>query len=293
MIHSRLRHIWTAGLVMAVAGTAMADDLLPPPFQVEGLVSYREPYRVEGLTRYRDWDATPGALDGPFVVVDLGGAQDRLLPVEEWPDALATIIGTKGHLVAIRHDIVRTCEHPCGPTEYEECHFSALYRPETPVAAIGTPLIAIEGRHDLEGFRLSAGKPAAGGSLALASGLSSTLWGDRAQFGFQDLSDDGRRLTLASDRPQLDGTRWQECRAEDHGPVQRLQCGSSNGALLSEGRPILVSIEEGVISVFATFSVRDQSYIVAQRGYTTGLLARTAQGWQGLVRTAGHALTCG
>lgn len=282
-----------AGLSLFLAGAALADSLLPPPLQVEGLVSYREPYRVEHLARYQDRDAEPGALEGPFVVVDFGPARVGLLGEDEWPDQFATIVGTEGHLRATRHDLVRTCEHPCGPVEYEICHFSVLYRPDSPIVEIGTPLIAIEGRHEIENFEPAISRPSSLEALSLTPGLPPSNWGGQSQYGFRDWSDDDRSLTVASDRPQIDGIRWRNCSVEDYGTLQRLQCGPGNGALISEGHPVVVSVEQGSVSAFATFTVREQSYTVVQRGYDAGLLTRTAQGWRELVRTARRPLTCG
>ena len=275
-----------------LAGTAFADGLLPRPLQVEGLVSYREPYRVERLARYQDLEPEPGTLDGPFIVVDFGPARIGQLIEDAWPDQYATIVGTEGHLEATRHDLVRSCEFPCGPVEFEICHFSAIYRSDTPVAEIGTPLIAIEGRHDLEDFQPVDARPATLDSLSLSPDLSSTIWSDGSQSGFRDPSDESRSLTLASDDPQRDGVRWQDCSVEDHGALQRLQCGPLNGALLSEGRPVLLSREEGAVSAFATFTARGQSYTLVQRGYNAGLLAETARGWRGLAKPARRLLIC-
>ena len=275
------------------AGPARADSLLPRPLQVEGLISYREPYRVERFARYPDLEAEPGTLEGPFVAVDFGPARIGQLIEDEWPDQYATIVGTQGHVEATRHDVVRTCEFPCGPAQFEICHFSAVYRPVSSIAEIGTPLIAIEGRHQLEDFQPVAGRTASLESLSLAPGLSSPIWTGGAQYGFRDWSGDGRSLTLASDQPQHDGIRWQDCSAEEYGGLQRLQCGSGNGALLSEGRPVMLSLEQGRLSAHATFEARGQSYTLVQRGYNAGLLARTSQGWLGLVRTARRPLICG
>lgn len=281
-----------ASSCLFLAGPALADGPLPRPLQVEGVVSYREPYRVERFARYRDMDAVPGTLEGPFIAVDFGPARIGQLVEDEWPDQYATIVGTEGYLEATRHDLVRTCEFPCGPVRQEICHFSALYQSETPIADIGTPLIAIEGRHDLEDFQPVDARPASLESLSPAPGLSSPTWSDGAQYGFRDWSDESRSLTLASDDPQRDGTQWQDCSADDYGELQRLQCGPGNGALLSEGRPVLLSAGRGAVTAFATFSVRGQSYTLVQMGYNAGLLAPTAQGWRGLVRTARRPLTC-
>lgn len=277
---------------MFLAGAASADGLLQRPLQVEGLVSYREPYRVERFARFQDLEPEPGTLDGPFIVVDFGPARIGHLIEDSWPDQYATIVGTEGHLEATRHDLVRSCEFPCGPVQFEICHFSAIYRSDTPVAEIGTPLIAIEGRHELEDFQTIDARPASLESLSLAPGLSSTVWSDGAQYGFRDPSNETRSLIVASDDPQRDGVQWQDCSVEDHGELQRLQCGPVNGALLSEGRPVLLSREEGAVSAFATFTARGQPYTLVQRGYNAGLLANIARGWRGLAQPARRQLIC-
>ncbi len=129
-------------LTALIAGSARgAEGLLPAPYQVEGVVQYRSDHQRldDGL-----------GLAKPLVMVDLGDAQRRPHPGSRNVPEM-TFIGTAGSAFGRLEDIAKSCAFLCGD-DAEQCHYVARYAIDRPLAALGTPLVGLVGRHDVDGF---------------------------------------------------------------------------------------------------------------------------------------------
>ena len=140
--------ILLALLLQATPGLAH-EALLPAPYQVEGLVSFKsDRHRLD----------TGLGLNAPLVAVDLGDAHNAPHPGSKKFQTM-TFVGSAGIAQGKLTDIRKICDYLCGD-DGQEYHYVALYSLDGPpgeaLARIGTPLMAFPILQTLAGFRAAA-----------------------------------------------------------------------------------------------------------------------------------------
>jgi hypothetical protein len=284
-------------LLLPSAHALAHEALLPAPYQVEGLVRFKN-------DRYRLDDGL--GLNSPLVVVDLGEARDAPHPGSGRFQTM-TIIGSTGIGLGKLHDIRKTCDYLCGD-DGQECHYEALFMLDKPVETIGTPLAAIPGVQVLTGFL-----PATPGGPQAEAGFPAGLLGeDFSPLAWTPHGRDGPQLRITgwdSDQRKLDlEARWRtgdsfmveapECRLRRVGELTEMQC---NGAalVLTGGAPLLFSYPDynaAAAEVVATFEFGKSTLYLVRLGLKAqtvfGLLYGDKEGWRGLFRPRDYALLC-
>jgi hypothetical protein len=284
-------------LLFAPLGALAQEATLPAPYQVEGLVVFKN-------DRHRLDDGL--GLTPPRLTVDLGDAEGAPHPGSAgWQRV--TVIGSAGVAQGTLDDIRKTCDYLCGDAA-AECHYQGLFVLDRPVEAIGTPLAALPGHHALAGFRPLRGEAAQfeGGLPALATGR------DFAPLAWTPYGEEGPRLRITDWRPKeralaLQG-RWRDgepfpvagraCRSRQVEDLTELRC--DGVALVLDGaRPLLFSYPDynlAAAEVVAAFESGGTTYYLLRQAIKAqtvfGLLFRDAAGWRALFRPRDYALLC-
>lgn len=293
---------------LPVSSSAAAHEgLLPAPYQIEGLVSFKnDQYRMD----------TGLGLNPPLVAVDLGDAENAPHPGSD-NFQIMTIVGTTGVATGKLAGIRKICDYLCGD-EGTTCHYVAYYsldgspreaNPGEILARIGTPLMAIPGEQALAGFR--AVTPEAGAAFPPA-----LIGRDFAPLAYTPHGKDGPETRItgwdAGARKVAWEGRWswgdtftaegRDCTLSQIGGLTAAQC-NGIALLLGEAAPLLYSFPDynsssaEVVAVLEFELGLGKSTLYAVRlglkaQTVFGLLYRDKDGWRGLFRPRNYALLC-
>jgi hypothetical protein len=285
------------------AAPPAGEALLPAPYQVEGVVRYRN-----------DVDAGDDGLGlaPALVAVDLGAVEGTPQPrAEDFRDM--TLLGTAGAAAATLQDIVKSCEFLCGD-EAEECHYLALLAPQGPPSAgletLGTPLAALPGHHEIAAFAPLAAEPLPQppAAPAFSEAFAAPVWSPypEAQPAYRVTRWDPAAGALAlelrygADAPSRFETN--DCTARGTGELTAVSC-NALAFLAAGGRPLLVSFPDYNLAAAAPVARFEAAGPGANIRYTLvrlglkaqtvfGLLAATPAGWRARFRPRDYALLC-
>ncbi len=281
-------------LTALIADSARAaDGMLPAPYQVEGVIRHRSDHQRlgDGL-----------GLAEPLLMVDLGRADRRPHPgSRNFPEM--TFIGTAGSAFGRLEDIAKSCAFLCGD-EAESCHYVARYAIDRPLAALGTPLVGLVGRHDLAGL---APVPTAGDGAAIgpfAAELLAPIWspyaGDDPAYRIRRWDPAAGTLTLdlRYGGDPIVSFATDDCAVRRTGNLTSLTC-RSLAVLVDRGRPLLVSFPDynlAAAEVVARFSSGGLTHYLIRLGLKAetlfGLLSATPDGWHAHFRRRGYPTLC-
>lgn len=286
--------VWLALVVLIFTiGAGRADVPSGAPYQIEGVVSFRDDHYRMG---------TGLGLQPPRVLIDLGNARDGRFPDTSGLREV-TIVGTDGTAHGMLEDIYKDCQFLCGD-EAEECHFVGVVVLQGHLELVGTPLVALAGKREISGFRpwvRTSGMPA---KLSRLSVFSPAIWSPYPDFapGYRIESWDAptRSLTLAQRNPsgevrQLQG---EDCEGAHDGELSSLSC-SGFALLIAEGRPLLFSYPDYNLPAaepVASFTQAGETYHLVRYGAKAqtvfGLVTRGPEGWHAFFRPKDYALLC-
>lgn len=278
-------------LWIAVAtATATGEPALPPPYQVEGVIS--------GFNRYHN-DLL--GVSSPRVVIDLGAVEGKEFPEYE-QFGIMTVIGSAGIGRFHLESIGKICEFLCGD-EAEECHYVAYIVPVTGLDDIGTPLVALPGDFELTDFTPPAQHEVAIDDALRERGFARPLWPDEEEEGgtryrFEPLA--GGAVAVETRWGEGDTYRYESsgCRATTWRGLTTVMCEGLEG-ILADGAPAFVSLPDynsPAARILASFDHAGASYYLVQLAIKAqtvhGLVVRTDEGWRALIRPRDYALLC-
>lgn len=211
-----------------------------------------------------------------------------------------TVVGNAGVGRINLESIGKICEFLCGD-EAEECHYVAYMVPVTELDEIGTPLLALPGDYALTDFTLPEPQEVAIDEALRERGFVRALWPDEEggyRYRFEPLAGGG--LAVEARWGEGDPYRYSSsgCRATKWKGLTTVMCDGMEGILV-DGAPALVSYPDynsPSAQILASFDHGGVTYhlvqlaIKAQTVY--GLVVRTDEGWQALIRPRDYALLC-
>ena len=279
--------------IAATGSASAAETLLPVPYQAEAVIEFRS-------DRWRGGDGM--ALETPRIVVDIGSAENTSFPDR---DAMmeATIVGTGGVARGTLYGFREACDYLCG-SEGKTCHRIAVYDIDRPLNALGTPLMALVGTHDIEAFAPAAPGDGPAAALTPSASFAQPLWprdesgGERFRIarwdaGAGDLALENR---FNDDEPNV--MEDSGCGVTQYGTLATLAC--SWITVLMAGNTILaVSYADyNIASAHPVASFRNGGldYIVVRLGLKAQtvftLFVETGAGWRALIRPRDYPLLC-
>ncbi len=288
---------WCALVPAAAAHEPAHEELLPAPYQIDGVVRFKS-------DRYRLDDGL--GLNPPLVAVDLGDARKAPHPGSERLQTI-TFVGSAGIGFGKLTDIQKHCDYLCGDAG-EECHYVGLYALDDPIERIGTPLIAIPGAQALAGFRAPPPETS-GAEVVLPQGL---IGRDFADLAWASYGKDGpevritawdaenRGLELEARLSSGDPFRAEgrDCALRRIDELTEMQC-DGVALIVGAAAPLLFSYPDynlAAAQVVATVGLGKSTLYLVRLGLKAqtafGLLYRAEDGWRGLFRPRDYALLC-
>lgn len=211
-------------------------------------------------------------MQSPLVAVDLGHGERKPHPGSD-NFREVTLLGTAGIGHGTLYGIEKHCAYLCGD-EAEECHYVALYALRVPLAQIGTPFLAIPGRHELTGYTRLTGKPT-GTEVALPKRDFAPL----AWYPYKDYDPayriaewdaDARRLVLESRNRTgpVTSSEGMACSVTRTDDLTSFSC-DPFAVIAADGAPLLISnpnYNVRAAELVAAFELAGLRYYVARYG---------------------------